>query len=133
MNNTYEDLVKKMTRIKQLYSLKEEDVFEILLTSKALLLNGHFQLLSKLHTDSFFRFALISRFPWLMKKISLEMLGWIKESGIHQIDVVLSTSRAGKCFAYEIAKELNSTMSTRAVFSKSDPITGYPMKELLPG
>lgn len=133
MDKSYRDLVRGVTKVNRLYSINEDDLFEILYASKALMFNGHFELLSNIHTDAFLRFALIAQYPWMMSRISKEMLGWIDETNIGGIDIVLGTSRAGKWFAYDIARELNGKMKCRAVYSKTDTETGYPMKELLDG
>ena len=133
MSESYEELVRSITTINQLYSVKKEDIFEILNVSKSLMFNGHFELLSDIHTDTFLRFALIAQYPWLMSIISKEILGWISQDNVGQVDVVLGTSRAGKWFAYDIARELNGEMKSRAVYAKTDENTGYPMKEFMDG
>lgn len=133
MDKSYEELVREITQINKLYSISEGELLEILDVSKALLFNGHFELLSDIHTDIFLRFSLIAQYPWLMSRISREMLKWIDEEDVGNIDVILGTSRAGKWFAYDIARELNGKMKSRAVYAKNDEKTGYPMKELLDG
>ena len=133
MEKSYEDLVREITKIDGLYSINEEELLEIFFISKSLMFNGHFELLSEIHTDTFLRFSLIAQYPWLMSRISREMLQWIEQENIGQIDVVLGTSRAGKWFAYDIARELNGKMRSRAVYAKTDDKTGYPMKELMDG
>ncbi len=133
MDKSYKELIREVTKVNRLYSINEDDIFEILYISKALMFDGHFELLSNIHTDVFLRFALIAQYPWLMSRISKEMLEWIDETRVGQIDVVLGTSRAGKWFAYDIARELNGKMRCRAVYAKTDTETGYPMKELLDG
>lgn len=128
MTKAYEDLVRDVVKVNELYSLAKEDIMELLLKAKPLWFYGHFELISKWHSDSFFRFALITQHPYLMQIISKEMLGWIKNSDLGQIDVVLSTSRAGMLLAYDIARELNGTYKTRAVYAETDASTGYPTK-----
>jgi orotate phosphoribosyltransferase len=132
---TYKELVQEITTVNELFHLNKEEILEILYETKPIFFNGHFELLSGRHTDIFFRFALITQYPWLMEKISKEMIGWVTKSkpDIGQIDVVLGTSRAGMLFAYDIARELNGKMKTRAVYSKSDTNTGYPLPTLLEG
>jgi len=132
---TYNELLQEITIVNELFRLKEEDIFEILYETKPIFFKGHFELLSGRHSDVFFRFALIAQRPWLMKKISKEMIGWVTDSKpeIGQIDVVLGTSRAGMLFAYDIARELNGKLKTRAVYAKSEPESGYPLPILLEG
>lgn len=127
MTKNYEELVNDVVKVDDLYSLTRGDIIELLLEAKPIWFDGHFELLSKRHSDSFFRFALITQHPYLMAKISKEMLGWIKKnSDLDKIDVVLSTSRAGMLLAYDIARELNGSSKTRAVYAKCDDSTGYP-------
>jgi len=131
MPKDYEKLVRETIKASPLYSMSEDQLVEIFLVSKALLFNGHFKLLSGLHTDTFLRFALIAQHPWLMSRISKEMSAWIEKVNLGDIDVVLGTSRAGKWFAYDLARELNGRMKCRAVYATTDK-SGYP-KELLDG
>ncbi len=132
MEKTYEELVRDITTTNDLFSLNEKDVYEILYEARPIWFYGHFELLSNRHTDTFFRFALIAQRPWLMGKISKEMISWISYLNL-EVDVILGTSRAGLLFAYDIARELSKKRRTRAVYAKSDQETGYPLPQLLEG
>lgn len=122
MSKSYEELVNDVVQVGQLFSFNKEEIIDLLLQTKSIWFDGHFELLSKRHSASFFRFALITQHPYLMAKISKEMLGWIQKSNLGSIDVVLSTSRAGMLLAYDIARELK----IRAVYAECDDFTGYP-------
>ncbi len=130
MTKTYEELVNDVVQTPKLFSLTREDIINLLIETRPIWFDGHFELLSKKHSDSFFRFASITQYPYLMGKISREILGWIKNNSdeLGQIDVVLSTSKAGMLLAYDIARELNGSYKTRAVYADCDGDTGYPTK-----
>jgi orotate phosphoribosyltransferase len=129
MTEPYETRVCNVVQVPILFSLKREEIDEILLVAKPIWFDGHFELLSEQHSDSFFRFALIAQYPYLMTKISNEMSGWIQNSPeLGDIDVVLSTSRAGMLIAYDVAREINlkNNRKTRAAFVECDN-SGYPI------
>lgn len=130
---SYLEKIKKVVSINDLCFLKEDDIWEILDTSKAIIFDGHFELVSNRHTDIFFRFAAISQYPSFVAKISKELVAWLKESEISKIDVVLGPSSQGLFFAYDIARELNGTMGTRAVYAAINKKTGRPVEKLIEG
>lgn len=133
MNTTYLQRVKEVVEINQLGYLKESDIWEILDISKAIIFDGHFELLSERHTDTFFRFAAISQYPSLMAKISKELVSWLKTDGeIPKVDVVLGPVSQGMFFAYDIARELNGAMGCRAVYATIDR-DGIPQNALVEG
>lgn len=134
MEKSYLERVKEVVKINDLHSLKENDIWEILDTSKAIIFDGHFELLSKKHSDIFFRFAAISQFPSFMAKISREMVSWLKDTdNLSKIDVILGPTSQGMFFAYDIARELNGRMGTRAVYATIDKETGKPIDRLVEG
>jgi orotate phosphoribosyltransferase len=134
METTYEQLIREVVSIDKLYVLSNENLWSILLQSKPIYFNGHFELLSGLHTDAFFRFAHIAQYPHCSSEIAREMSGWVKNAALGKIDVVLGTSRAGMVLAHDLARELRrSGMAARAVYAKSDPENGYPIAQLLEG
>jgi orotate phosphoribosyltransferase len=134
MDNNYVDRIKNYVNINELYYLTEQDIWEILDKSKAIILDGHFELLSHNHTDTFFRFSQISQFPYLVAKISKELVAWINISyGGPKIDVVLGPTSQGMFFAYDIARELNGQQGTRAVYAGIDRETGRPTGSLIEG
>ncbi len=132
-NMSYLERVKDVVNINDLCFLKEDDIWETLDTSKAIIFDGHFELISNRHTDTFFRFAAISQYPTYVAKISKELVAWLKHNDIPEIDVVLGPSSQGLFFAYDIARELNGTMGTRAVYAAINKKTGRPAKELVEG
>jgi orotate phosphoribosyltransferase len=134
MSEDYIERVKKIVTINPPHSSAEKDIWEILDTSKAVIFDGHFELLSGRHSDKFFRFAAITQFPYFVSKISKEMVKWLKGNEIPgKIDVVLSPSSQGLFFAYDISRELNGAMKTRAVYAAIDKKTGYPKEEFVEG
>lgn len=133
MEKTYEQLIREVVSIESLYALQEADIWNILLQSKPIYFDGHFELLSGLHTDAFFRFAHIAQYPQRLYEISAEMMGWVRNADLGKIDVVLGTSRAGTVLAYNLASEMQrSGTVVRAVYAKSDHY-GYPVREFLEG
>lgn len=104
--------------------------------SKAIILDGHFELLCKKHSELFFRFAAISQYPSYVAKISKELVAWVKQNkSLPSIDVILGPTSQGMFFAYDIARELNGDARngiTRAVYATIDE-TGRPQNELAKG
>ena len=68
MIKTYEELVNNVVETSNLFSLTREEIINLLLETKPIWFDGHFELLSKRHSDSFFRFASITQHPYLMEK-----------------------------------------------------------------
>lgn len=137
MKKSYLARVKNIVTINDLCFLKEDDIWEILDISKAIIFDGHFELLSTKHSEMFFRFAAISQYPSFVAKISEELVEWLKGcGGFAPINVVLGPTSQGMFFAYDIARELNGNsgkMSTRAVYAAIDKKTGRPEEELVKG
>ena len=133
----YLQRVKDIVKVNHLYSLQESDLWEMIDSSKAITLDGHFELLCKKHSELFFRFAAISQYPSYVAKISKELVAWVKQNeNLPSIDVVLGPTSQGMFFAYDIARELNGSARngiTRAVYSIIDKETGCPRNELAKG
>ena len=133
MTKAYLQRVKEVVKINPLCYLDESMVWDMLDASKAIIFDGHFELLSKKHSDTFFRFAAISQYPSYMAKISKEMVAWLKTcENFSDIDVVLGPASQGMFFAYDIARELNGNMGCRAVYAAIDK-EGSPKGELVEG
>lgn len=131
---TYIEKVKPLVKINKLHFLKEEEIWEIFDMSKAVIFDGHFELLSKKHSDMFFRFAAISQYPYYVARISKEMVAWLHSScDISKINVILGPTSQGMFFAYDIARELNGTTGSRAVYAAIDKESGRPLKKLVEG
>lgn len=134
MSKSYLERVKEIVTVNDPHSKAEQDIWDILDTSKAVILDGHFELLSERHTDKFFRFAAITQFPYFVSKISKEMVAWLKNNGVpSKVDVILGPASQGMFFAYDIARELNGTMKTRAVYAAINKKNGYPVESFVEG
>jgi|GEM_PF-2235227 len=133
MNKPYLERVKETVKINNLCFLSETDIWEILDTSKAIIFDGHFELLSKKHTDTFFRFAAISQYPSLVAKISKELVAWLKNCSSCSPNVILGPASQGMFFAYDIARELNGALGCRAVYAAIDKDSGRPKERLVEG
>jgi orotate phosphoribosyltransferase len=134
MESNYVEKIKRYVGINKLYRLTHDDIWEIFDTSKAIIIDGHFELLSKKHTDTFFRFSLISQFPYLVAKISKELVSWL-QNDYHgpKIDVILGPTSQGMFFAYDMAREYSGENKTRAVYAEIDKETGRPTKRIVDG
>lgn len=132
----YLQRIRDIVKVNHLYSLQESDLWEMMDFSKAIILDGHFELLCKKHSELFFRFAAISQYPSYVAKISKELVAWVKQNkSLPSIDVVLGPTSQGMFFAYDIARELNGDARngiTRAVYATIDE-TGRPQNELAKG
>ena len=132
----YLQRIRNIVKINHLYSLQENDLWEMMDFSKAIILDGHFELLCKKHSELFFRFAAISQYPSYFAKISKELVAWVKQNkSLPSIDVVLGPTSQGMFFAYDIARELNGDTRngiTRAVYATIDEI-GCPQNKLAKG
>ena len=132
----YLQRIRDIVKVNHLYSLQESDLWEMIDFSKAIILDGHFELLCKKHSELFFRFAAISQYPSYVAKISKELVAWVKQNNfLPSIDVVLGPTSQGMFFAYDIARELNGDARngiTRAVYATIDE-TGRPQNKLAKG
>ena len=127
MNN---ESFSKIVHVGTLYALSEEEIREIFFQTNPIY-QGHFQLVSKWHSDMFLRFAVITHYPWLVEKISQELATWATKTLKGPVSVVLSTSRSGMMLAYQVASLLRKQSKCRPVYAKNDPKTGNVKKELL--
>lgn len=132
----YLQRIKSFVKVNRLYSLQESALWDILDSSNAVILDGHFELLCGKHSEQFFRFAAISQYPSFVAKISKELVAWVKqEDDLPLVDVVLGPTSQGMFFAYDIARELNGQSHkgvTRAVYATIDK-EGRPQKNLAKG
>jgi orotate phosphoribosyltransferase len=140
MSEIYLKRIREIVTINEEHLDSENMIFNILQDSGAIMLDGHFELLAKYHTDKFFRFSCITQFPSLLSKISKEMLKWLRKNEIDKnIDVVLSPASQGMFFAYDIARELNGSNKTitRAVYAPIEKNIGKeegrPISSLIEG
>ncbi|MFZ3138991.1 MAG: phosphoribosyltransferase family protein [Thermodesulfovibrionales bacterium] len=131
MSKSYIERVKEIVTIGKLNQLSESDIWQMLDVAKPVIFDGHFELLSHLHSDKFFRFAALSQYPFFISKISQDMIAWLRsnrQSAPH-IDVVLGPSSQGMFFAFDIASKLN----TRVAYTPIDKLTGKPQRVLIEG
>lgn len=132
----YLQRIQNIVKIQHLYASREDEIWDMLDSSKAIILDGHFELLCGKHSGIFFRFAAISQYPTFVAKISRELIAWVEQAEtLPSIDVVLGPTSQGMFFAYDIARELNGKAPngiTRAVYASIDK-EGRPQKTLAKG
>ncbi|MDR0890575.1 MAG: orotate phosphoribosyltransferase [Endomicrobium sp.] len=91
----------------------QEDRFKKLFKQHKALLNGHFQLSSGLHSNTYFQSALILQYPIQAQKLALELTKKIKYSDI-KVDVVISPAIGGIIIGYLVGTMLNA----RSIFTE---------------
>jgi orotate phosphoribosyltransferase len=131
----YRMRVEEILRDSSVKSIDREIISDILDQSRAIIFDGHFNLINGMHTDTFFRFAQILQYPRFITKISEGIADWYSATYKINIDVVLSTEGPGMVLAYEISSILNKKykMKSTAMFSDRDPATGKPRNSLSEG
>jgi orotate phosphoribosyltransferase len=127
--------VKEVVKIKERRILKESEIWDILETSKAIIFDGHFEFLSTKHSDTFFRFDLIRKYPYILSQISKELIENLKYNKLFsEIDVVLSPISQGRYFANAIKNELSKTnKEIRVAYTLVNKDTGHPETKLMGG
>lgn len=126
--DNYRERIEAITKINRLYYLQPRDIRDILMQSQPIYFDGHFGLNQRHHSNVFFRYFCITHYPWLVHKISQEMIAWVKSQGFKNINVVLGSL----LHAFDIAREFNPTMITRAVYPVIDK-NGVIHERLLDG
>ncbi len=104
---------------RKLENLSTEKLGKIIDLSGAVLPKGHYGLVNRDCSDSFFDFNAITNDPHLLNGITNELIGWIR-SNIEHIDVVLSPVTAGRILAYDIVREFNGDMKSRTAYAGVD-------------
>jgi orotate phosphoribosyltransferase len=89
-----------------------EDIRELFQKSEALL-NGHFELSSGLHSDTYFQSALILQYSNKSMQLAKELTKKIKKSNI-KVNVVISPAIGGIIIGHEMGRSLN----VRAIFTE---------------
>jgi hypothetical protein len=121
MEKDYKDLIKKHVKInKPLYYLNEDKIFDIFCSDKAINFD------SKKPKFDLFK---ISQYPYYMKEISKEMLGYVKKKELeHKFNVCFGDYGNGMFFAYDLARSLNRSMDLgfREVYAGFDEKTDLP-------
>ena len=93
------------------------------------LLEGHFELRSKLHSNRYFQCANVLRYPRIAEKLCREVTRQAKKSGKlgKRIDGVISPAVGGILVGHEVARELNvKCVFAEKVQGKGVDATGKP-------
>ena len=112
--------------------MTEEEILKIFAETGALL-EGHFELRSKLHSDRYFQCANVLRYPRIAARLCDELVAKLKASAdIGAIDGVISPAVGGILVGHEVARALD----TKCVFAEKvqagDEVdaTGKPVTKL---
>lgn len=94
--------------------MTDKEVLAIFEETKALL-NGHFELRSKLHSNRFFQCANVLRWPNHAQTLCTELVARMKkEIGLGKLDGVISPALGGLFVGHEVAKALG----TQCIFAE---------------
>lgn len=112
--------------------MTEQEILDIFSQTGALL-QGHFELRSKLHSDRYFQCANVLRYPRIAARLCEELVAKLKASAdIGAIDGVISPAVGGILVGHEVARALD----TKCVFAEKvqagDEVdaTGKPVTKL---
>ena len=112
--------------------MTEQEILDIFSQTGALL-QGHFELRSKLHSDRYFQCANVLRYPRIAARLCEELVAKLKASSdIGAIDGVISPAVGGILVGHEVARALD----TKCVFAEKvqagDEVdaTGKPVTKL---
>ena len=112
--------------------MTEQEILDIFSQTGALL-QGHFELRSKLHSDRYFQCANVLRYPRIAARLCDELVAKLKASAdIGAIDGVISPAVCGILVGHEVARALD----TKCVFAEKvqagDEVdaTGKPVTKL---
>ncbi|MFO7534363.1 MAG: orotate phosphoribosyltransferase [Kiritimatiellia bacterium] len=87
--------------------LTSNDVLKIFRDSEALL-EGHFELRSKLHSPNFFQCAMVLRFPRLADQLCSALVETMRAAhAVDAIDGVIAPAMGGLVVGHEVARALN--------------------------
>jgi orotate phosphoribosyltransferase len=114
------------------HQMTEQEILDIFSQTGALL-QGHFELRSKLHSDRYFQCANVLRYPRIAARLCDELVAKLKASAdIGAIDGVISPAVGGILVGHEVARALD----TKCVFAEKvqagDEVdaTGKPVTKL---
>lgn len=94
--------------------MTEQDVLDVF-TRTGALLQGHFELRSKLHSDRYFQCANVLRYPRIAAQLCDELVARLKTStDIGALDGVISPAVGGILVGHEVARALD----TKCVFAE---------------
>lgn len=96
------------------------------------LLDGHFELRSKLHSNRYFQCANLLQFPRVAEKLCKEAVRRAKADGLEdKIDAVISPAVGGIIVGHEVARALGvKCIFAEKVPSKGVDATGKPLTSL---
>jgi orotate phosphoribosyltransferase len=86
--------------------MTESEILALLEQSGALL-NGHFELRSKLHSDRFFQCANAMRYPRVAEQLCAELVRRIRPQLQGRIDGVIAPAMGGLVVGHEVARALD--------------------------
>lgn len=88
--------------------MNQEEMLSILKETQALL-DGHFELRSKLHSNRYFQCANVLRYPRLAARLCDELVAKMQKGipGGVKVDTVIAPAMGGITVGYEIARALN--------------------------
>ncbi|MDR0401631.1 MAG: hypothetical protein LBH27_01340, partial [Endomicrobium sp.] len=106
---------KSISNEKKIKEIEKEGLIELkeLFKKNKALLNGHFELTSGLHSDTYFQSALILQNHRNTTRLAKELVNKIKESNI-KIDLVVSPAIGGIIIGYEVGRVLG----IRSIFTE---------------
>lgn len=94
--------------------MNQEEVMEAFRQTGALL-EGHFELRSKLHSNRYFQCANVLRYPRIAEKLCAELVAKMRASGcLGEIDGVISPAVGGILVGHEVARALD----TQCIFAE---------------
>ena len=102
--------------------MKENEI-KLLFQEKGALLEGHFELTSGRHSESYLQCALILQYPEIAENLSNELVTKLREenAGVPiKVNVVCAPALGGIILGHVVARALNA----RAVFAERDSASG---------
>ena len=111
--------------------MTDDEVLQIFKDTKALL-EGHFELRSKLHSNRYFQCAEVLRWPHHAQTLCAELVRRMQsEADIGKVDGVISPALGGILVGHEVAKALK----TQCIFAEKDAEGNLQMRrfKIIPG
>lgn len=112
--------------------MTEQEILQVFTDTDALL-QGHFELRSKLHSDRYFQCANVLRFPRIAARLCDELVAKLKETAeIGAIDGVISPAVGGILVGHEVARALDTKCVFAEKVQSGDEVdaTGKPVTKL---
>lgn len=122
--------IKQIVHVRPPFQKHEARILNDILSSRALL-NGHFSLLSEMHSDVFMRFNNFARSSENLEFIAELLVEEVKSKGDY--DAVLSPDTAGVLLAYEVAKRLKAERIIASTDKNNMPTDIINFVDLKPG